>query len=129
MKNIFLNFVLILCSVILLECSKKNVSVKDFDDYEFNILIHGNESFNIGHDFIINKEHYIEEQYDFVYYSKNLEERKFLISGSLLNDNFPIYWREVNLPFKIIKKIKGDTLILIKNNKKFIFKKIKNSDS
>ncbi|KFF23780.1 hypothetical protein IW16_23070 [Chryseobacterium vrystaatense] len=125
MKHYYLKFTLIIGCLILWDCDKTTETVKHFDDYEFNTSIAGNGSFNIGHRFTINKEDYIEDQYDFVYYTKDLEERKFLIPGSLQNDHFPVYWREVHLPFKIIKKVKGDTLILIKNNKKIIFKRIK----
>ncbi len=128
MKYCYLKFVLIIYCFTILSCDKKMATVRDFDDYEFNTSTSGEGMFNIGHSFTINQKDYINDQYNFVYYSKDLEERKFLIPGSLQNDSFPIYWREVHLPFKIIKKIKGDTLLLIKNKKKFIFNKIKNSD-
>ncbi|MFY7815694.1 MAG: hypothetical protein ACOVRK_10975 [Chryseobacterium taeanense] len=101
---------------------------KDFNDYEFNTLISGQGTFNVGHAFTIDNTIYVEDKFDFVYYTKNIEERKFLISGSLGNDNYPVYWRETDLPFRIIKKANGDSLILIKNNRKFIFKRVTDTD-
>ncbi|WP_144429006.1 hypothetical protein [Chryseobacterium sp. StRB126] len=100
----------------------------DFNKYTFNTVLKGEGTYNIGYEFDINKKYYADKEYNFIYYSKNLTERKFLIPGSLSNDEFPIYWGEVNLPFTIIKKANSDTLLIIKNNKEFIFKRIKNSD-
>ncbi|MDV7697041.1 hypothetical protein N6B72_08915 [Chryseobacterium soli] len=123
-------FLILLCSVFIFSCKDKNEKlIRDFNDYSFDTIIEGEGSFNIGYVFSINKKRYIEKkEYDFIYYTKNLAERKFLIPGSLTNDKFPIYWREVNLPFRIIKKSNSDTLIIIKENKRFIFKKVKNTN-
>lgn len=125
MKHHHLQFVLLICDLLLLGCNKKTATVKNFDDYEFKSSIEGDGCFNIGHSFKINKEQYIEDKYNFICLTKDLEERKLLILESLKNDNSPIYWREVNLPFKILKKAKGDTFILIKNNKKLFSIKLK----
>ncbi|MCQ9636991.1 hypothetical protein MP477_18765 [Chryseobacterium sp. WG23] len=112
-----------------LSCKDKNgKDFLDFNDYSFNTNVDGEGSFNIGYVFSIDKKSYIEKEYDFVYYTKDLNERKLLIPGSLVNDEFPIYWREVNLPFKIIKRANSDTLAIIKTNKEFIFKRVKNND-
>lgn len=114
MKYYYIHLTLIFCSVVLLNCTKTKLAEKEINDYEFNTLISGQGSFNIGHAFTIDNNVYVEDDFNFIYYTKNIEERTFLIPGSLENDNFPVYWREVNLPFRIIKKVKGDTLILIK---------------
>lgn len=127
--NYYTILTIIFCFLSLLSCTEKNdKNLRDFNDYSFDTTLEGEGTYAIGYKFEINKKWYANKKYNFIYYSKDLSERKFLIPGSLANDELPISWREVNLPFKIIKKIKGDTLILIKNNKKFIFKKIKNSD-
>jgi hypothetical protein len=34
---------------------------------------------------------YKKKEYNFIYYTKNLAERKFLTPGSLTNNKFPIY--------------------------------------
>ncbi|WPO84122.1 hypothetical protein SD427_07245 [Chryseobacterium sp. JJR-5R] len=128
MKYYYIYLTLMLCSLLFLNCNKTKVAERKFNDYEFNTLISGQGSFNIGHAFTIDKNVYVEDDFDFIYYTKNIEERKFLIPGSFGNDNFPVYWREVNLPFRITKKVKGDTLILTKNKRRFIFKRVKNSD-
>ncbi|MDR6548764.1 hypothetical protein J2810_004857 [Chryseobacterium rhizosphaerae] len=107
---------------------KKGKDLPDFNDYSFNTNVEGEGSFNIGYVFSIDKKSYIEKEYDFIYYTKDLTERKLLIPGVLVNDEFPIYWREVNLPFKIIKRANSDTLVIIKTNKEFIFKRVKNND-
>ncbi|CAH0173682.1 MULTISPECIES: hypothetical protein [unclassified Chryseobacterium] len=112
-----------------LSCKDKNgKDLLDFNDYPFNTNVDGEGSFNIGYVFSIDKKSYIEKEYDFIYYTKDLNERKLLIPGSLVNDEFSIYWREVNLPFKIIKRANSDTLVIIKTNKEFIFKRVRNSD-
>lgn len=113
----------------ILNCRDKiGKDLPDFNDYSFNTNVDGEGSFNMGYVFSIDKKSYIEKEYDFIYYTKDLAERKLLIPGSLVNDEFPMYWREVNLPFKIIKRANSDTLVIIKTNKEFIFKRVKNSD-
>lgn len=128
MKYYYTNLVILSCFLLFLNCNKTKMAEKDFNDYEFNTLISGEGTFNIGHAFTIDNTIYVEDKFDFVYYTKNIEERKFLISGSFGNDNFPVYWRETDLPFRIIKKANGDSLTLIKNNRKFIFKRVKETD-
>ncbi|MDC8099817.1 hypothetical protein [Chryseobacterium rhizosphaerae] len=113
----------------ILNCRDKiGKDLPDFNDYSFNTNVDGEGSFNIGYVFSIDKKSCIEKEYDFIYYTKDLTERKLLIPGSLVNEEFPMYWREVNLPFKIIKRANSDTLVIIKTNKEFIFKRVKNSD-
>lgn len=122
-------FIFVICIFFIFHCTDKNEkNIQDFNTYSFNTVLKGEGAYNIGYEFEVNKKYYAEKEYDFIYYSKNLRERRFLIPGSLGNDEFPIYWREVNLPFKIIKKANNDTLLIIKNNKEFIFKRIKNRD-
>lgn len=129
-NNTFLT-IIILCFFIFFNCrDKKDESIQNFNEHSFNILIQGEGSFNIGYVFIIDNKKYIEKDlYSFVFYPKNLTERKLLIPGSLTNTEYPIYWRQVNLPFKIIKKVDSDTLLVIKDNKEFIFNRIKNDKS
>lgn len=122
-------FISILCIFLTFNCTDKNEkNILDFNKYSFNIILNGEGTYNIGYEFDINKKYYANKEYNFIFYPKSLSERTFLIPGSLGNSGFPIYWREVNLPFKIIKKVNSDTLLIIKNNKEFIFKRIKNSD-
>ncbi|MEG0925760.1 hypothetical protein [Chryseobacterium sp.] len=112
-----------------LSCKDKDgKDLRDFNNYPFNTNVDGEGSFNIGYVFSIDKKNYIEKEYDFIYYPEDFSERKILVPGSLGNTEFPIYWREVNLPFKIIKKANSDTLLIIKNNKEFIFKRVKNNN-
>ncbi|WP_394674589.1 hypothetical protein [uncultured Chryseobacterium sp.] len=128
MKKYHRIFISILYSFMIVGCHFKETELKDFDEYQFDVLIPGEGVFNIGHSFIINDESYINKQYNFMYYPRNFEERRLLIPGSVQNSGFPVYWREVELPFRIIKKAEGDTLLVIKNNSEFIFKKVRNSD-
>lgn len=122
-------FIFITCIFLIFNCTDKNEkNILDFNKYTFNTVLKGEGTYNIGYEFEINKKYYAGKEYDFIYYPKDLTERKFLIPGSLSNGEFPIYWREVNLPFTIIKKANSETLLIIKNNKEFIFKRIKNSD-
>lgn len=126
MKNI-ITLVTIVSILFILGCKdKKDSNSLDFNNYSFNTIIKGEGFYNIGYEFIIENRTYINKNFNFIYYSKNLTERRLLIPGSLKNDEYPIYWREVNLPFKIIKKANSDTLLIIKDNKEFIFKRIKN---
>lgn len=121
--------IFIICVFLIFQCKDNDEKdIRDFNKYSFNTILKGEGTYNIGYKFDINKKFYADKEYDFIYYSKNFSERKFLIPGSLSNDEFPIYWREVNLPFKIIKKANNDTLLIIKNNKEFIFKRVKNTD-
>ncbi|SMC31378.1 hypothetical protein [Chryseobacterium sp. YR221] len=113
----------------ILNCRDKiGKDLPDFNDYSFNTTIEGEGTYGIGYEFEIKKKWYANKKYNFFYYTKSLAERKFLIPRSLANDEFPISWREVNLPFKIIKRANSDTLVIIKTNKEFIFKRVKNSD-
>ncbi|MCT2407905.1 hypothetical protein NZD88_10175 [Chryseobacterium antibioticum] len=127
--NYYIFFLTLLGCILIFSCKDINEKgIRDFNKYSFDTAIEGEGSFNIGHVFNIDKKKYIEKNdYDFIYYTKDLTEREFLIPGSLTNDEFPVYWREVNLPFRIIKNSNSDTLIIIKENKKFIFKKVKNT--
>lgn len=121
--------IIILSFFTTLSCKDKDgKDLRDFNNYSFNTIIEGEGTYGIGYEFEIEKHRYANKKYNFFYYTKSLAERKFLIPGSLANDEFPISWREVNLPFKIIKKANSDTLLIIKNNKEFIFKRIKNNN-
>ncbi|MDR6544280.1 hypothetical protein J2810_000302 [Chryseobacterium rhizosphaerae] len=120
---------LIFCLFLFFNCTEKSdKNFRDFNDYSFNTTIEGEGTYGIGYEFEIKKQWYANKKYNFFYYTNSLAERKFLIPGSLANDEFPISWREVNLPFKIVKRADSDTLVVIKNNKEFIFKRVKNSD-
>ena len=120
---------IVFCFFVNLSCGDKNSrNLLDFNDYSFNTTIEGEGTFSIGYEFEINKKWYANKKFNFLYHPKSLAERKSLVPGSLANDEFPIYWRQVNLPFKIVKKANSDTLIIIKNNKEFIFKRIKNEN-
>lgn len=99
---------------------------KDFNDYAFNTIIKDPNEFYIDYNFGIDGKLYANKTYDFIYYPKNNAEYKFLEPESQTEGVFPIPWRQVSLPFKIIKKINSDTLIVIKNNRIFIFKRERN---
>lgn len=121
--------IFIICAFLVYQCTDKNEkNIEDFNKYAFNAVLEGEGSYDIGYEFEINKKYYANKEYNFIYYSKSLSERKLLKPGSFGNDEFPVYWRGVELPFKIIKKANSDTLLIIKNNKEFIFKRIKDSD-
>lgn len=127
MKYYYIAFAILLASWILFSCSNKDdKKILDFNEYSFDTSISGEGLYNIGYEFNINGKYYANKNYNFIYYAKNLSEKKVLIPDNFSNNEFPIYWRETNLPFRIIKKANSDTLIIIKDSKEFIFKRIKN---
>lgn len=128
MKN-YLIVAVLLATLFICNCSnQKDKKTLDFNNYSFDTTLDGEGLYDIGHAFTIDNNVYVEDYYDFIYYTKNIEERKFLIPGSFGNDNFPIYWRETNLPFRIIKGINSDTLIIVKSGREFVFKRVKNTN-
>jgi len=126
----FIIFVILSASFwILFSCSnEKDKKILDFNDYSFDTILNGEGVYNIGYEFDINGKYYANKKYNFVYYAQTLSEKKILISDNFSNNEFPIYWRETNLPFRIIKKVNSDTLIIIKENRKFVFKRVKNTN-
>lgn len=129
MNKFYVLFIGLIFSFMTVGCHQKETDLKDFNHYTFDAEIPGEGMFDIGHSFMINDERYINEKYNFIYYPANFAERRFLTPGSLQDSGFPVYWREVELPFRIIKKAEGDTLRVIKDNREFIFKRIRNSDN
>lgn len=118
--------------LILIGCNSDNKMDKDaknFDDYSFNVLIGGEGSFGIGYYFYIDGVKYYENiDRCFVFYPKSFEQQKELMPYTLSyrkKDPYPIFWRDTELPFRLIKKAKSDTLILVRHNKKYFFYKEK----
>lgn len=102
-------FKLILC-LILIGCNSDNKvdkNAKNFDDYSFNVLIEGEGSFGIGYYFYIDGVKYYEDiDRCFVLYPESLEEQKELMPNTLSyrkNAPYPIFWRDIKLPFRLIK--------------------------
>ncbi|MBT2622740.1 hypothetical protein [Chryseobacterium sp. ISL-6] len=119
--------VVVLCILLTFSCTdKKDKSLRDFNDYSFDTLLSGEGLYNIGYEFNIDGKYYVDKKYNFIYQTQDLNNKNILIPNTFSNNQFPIYWRETNLPFRIIKKANSDTLIIIKDNKKFIFKRKKN---
>ncbi|WP_295200661.1 hypothetical protein [uncultured Chryseobacterium sp.] len=124
----YIIFTVLLCGLLIFfSCSNEKKDVLDFNDYSFNTDINGQGLYNIGYEFNINGKYYANKNYNFVYITKGLEEERILVPDTFTKNKYIIYWREVHLPFKIIKKADSDTLIIIKNDRKFIFKRLKNS--
>lgn len=125
----YIIFVVLLASLwIIFSCSnEKDKKILDFNDYSFDTTLNGEGMYNIGYEFNISGKYYANRNYNFIYYAENVSEKRILIPDIFSNNEVPIYWRETILPFRIIKKANSDTLIIIKNGKEFIFKRIKNS--
>ena len=71
-----------------------------------------------------NKTYYQNTDTMFVFYPKNEKEVRVLIENyrnaeELIDEQ--ILWRDVLPPFKLIKEEKSDTLIIIKEGKRYIF--------
>lgn len=101
---------------------KKNPNALRFEDYCFDVEIK-DEIIGIGYYFEIEEKMYYQDvEKMFSYHPNNMEELKFLITdwrGKWYDSD--IAWRDVSPPFRIIKKKKSDTLLLIKEGKEFLF--------
>ena len=124
MKNkIFCQSIFVIICLFLVNCKENDKDIRDFNDYPFDTMILGEGSYAIGYKYEINNVYYANKTYNFIYYPQDFMERKFLESGILTNSENPVYWRNVDLPFRIIKKANNDTLTVVKGGKKFIFKR------
>jgi len=103
---------------------EKNPNALKFEDHQFNdsindTAINYNYYFKIG-----NKNYYQNTDTMFVYYPKNIKEINTLM-GDFGNPkdfiNQQVMWRNVLPPFRLIKEEKSDTLIIIKEGKRYIF--------
>ena len=103
---------------------RKNPNALKFEDHQFNdsindTAINHNYYFKIG-----NKNYYQNTDTMFVYYPKNIKEINTLM-GDFGNPkdfiNQQVMWRNVLPPFRLIKEEKSDTLIIIKEGKRYIF--------
>ena len=103
---------------------EKNPNALKFEDYQFNdsindTAINHNYYFKIG-----NKNYYQNTDTMFVFYPKNEKEVRALIENDRnaeeLIDKQRV-WRDVLPPFRLIKEEKGDTLIIVKEGKRYIF--------
>lgn len=118
----------IFLGVIAVSCNSREIDkdAKDFDNFSFNTMIE-ERSFGVGYYFTIDSvKYYAKTDNSFVFYPKDFKEQKQLQPNTLRFKNYPIHWRIVRTPFRLIKKRNNDTLIIIKNNKEFIFLKRKN---
>ena len=102
---------------------EKNPNALKFEDHQFNDSI--KEDMVIGYYFEIeNKTYYQNTDTMFVYYPKNIKEINTLM-GDFGNPkdfiNQQVMWRNVLPPFRLIKERKSDTLIIIKEGKRYIF--------
>ena len=102
---------------------EKNPNALKFEDHQFNDSI--KEDMVIGYYFKIeNKTYYQNTDTMFVYYPKNEKEINTLM-GDFGNPkdfiNQQVMWRNVLPPFRLIKEEKGDTLIIVKEGKRYIF--------
>ena len=102
---------------------EKNPHALKFENHEFNDSI--KENMVIDYYFKIgNKTYYQNTDTMFVYYPKNIKEINTLM-GDFGNPkdfiNQKVMWRDVLPPFRLIKEEKEDTLIIIKEGKRYIF--------
>ena len=102
---------------------EKNPNALKFEDHQFNDSI--KEDMVIGYYFKIgNKTYYQNTDTMFVYYPKNEKEVRALIENYRNAEELidkQILWRDVLPPFRLIKEEKGDTLVIIKKGKRYIF--------
>lgn len=103
---------------------RKNPNALKFEDHQFNDSINDTA---INHNYyfkIENKNYYQNTDTMFVYYPKNIKEINTLM-GDFGNPkdfiNQQVMWRNVLPPFRLIKEEKSDTLIIIKEGKRYIF--------
>ena len=71
-----------------------------------------------------NKTYYKNTDTMFVFYPKNEKEVRALIENYRNAEELidkQILWRDVLPPFRLIKEEKGDTLVIIKKGKRYIF--------
>jgi hypothetical protein len=102
---------------------EKNPNALKFENHQFNDSI--KENMVIDYYFKIgNKTYYQNTDTMFVYYPKNIKEINTLM-GDFGNPkdfiNQKVMWRDVLPPFRLIKEEKEDTLIIIKEGKRYIF--------
>ena len=112
------------CFCIFREKLEKNPNALKFEDHQFNDSINDtaisyNYYFKIG-----NKIYYQNTDTMFVFYPKNEKEVRALIENyrnaeELIDEQ--ILWRRITPPFRLIKEEKSDTLIIIKEGKRYIF--------
>ena len=103
---------------------EKNPNALKFENHQFNdsindTAINYNYYFKIG-----NKNYYQNTDTMFVFYPKNEKEVRVLIENyrnaeELIDEQ--ILWRRITPPFRLIKERKSDTLIIIKEGKRYIF--------
>ena len=102
---------------------EKNPNALKFEDHQFNDSI--KEDMVIGYYFEIeNKTYYQNTDTMFVFYPKNEKEVRALIENYRNAEELidkQILWRDVLPPFRLIKEEKGDTLVIIKKGKRYIF--------
>ena len=102
---------------------EKNPNALKFENHQFNDSI--KENMVIDYYFKIgNKTYYQNTDTMFVYYPKNEKEVRALIENyrnaeELIDEQ--ILWRRITPPFRLIKERKSDTLIIIKEGKRYIF--------
>ena len=103
---------------------EKNPNALKFENHQFNdsindTAINYNNYVKIG-----NKNYSQNTDTMFVYYPKNIKEINTLM-GDFGNPkdfiNQQVMWRNVLPPFRLIKEEKSDTLIIIKEGKRYIF--------
>ncbi|AJW63485.1 hypothetical protein VO54_02012 [Elizabethkingia miricola] len=116
-------FLIIVVCLFVFNCKENNKDIRDFNSYSFDTMLLGEGSYSIGYKYKIDNIYYADKTYSFYYHPQDFAELKFLKSGTLVNSEFPLYWRDVDLPFRIIKKANNDTLTIVKGGKKFIFKR------
>ena len=102
---------------------EKNPNALKFENHQFNDSI--KENMVIDYYFKIgNKTYYQNTDTMFVYYPNNIKEINTLM-GDFGNPkdfiNQKVMWRDVLPPFRLIKEEKEDTLIIIKEGKRYIF--------
>ena len=102
---------------------EKNPNALKFENHQFNDSI--KENMVIDYYFKIgNKTYYQNTDTMFVYYPKNIKEINTLM-GDFGNPkdfiNQQILWRRITPPFRLIKERKSDTLIIVKEGKRYIF--------
>ena len=102
---------------------EKNPNALKFENHQFNDSI--KENMVIDYYFKIgNKTYYQNTDTMFVYYPKNIKEINTLM-GDFGNPkdfiNQKVMWRDVLPPFRLIKEEKEDTLIIIKEGKRYLF--------
>ena len=125
-KKIFCQSIFVIICLFLVNCKENNKDIRDFNNYSFDTMIPNDWPYTHSYKFKINNAYYADKTYSFYYHPQNLAELKSLLPGIIYVDvnEYSLYWRYVDPPYKIIKKANSDTLILIKEGKQFIFKRV-----